>query len=128
MKRTIIFIVSLISLMFLLTACNTSNKDKMQGTWVADNYFAKETLGREITIKEHNITVNDDNIPDFNKVKYYNFEDKDEQKNIRFYEDKPNSDMFDKSMPDQEGMLSFDDNGNMIIDTKDAGKLKFKKK
>lgn len=128
MKKGIIFIISLISLAFLLTACNTSNKEKMQGTWVADNYFAKEALGREITINEHNIKVSDDNIPEFNKVKYYNFEDKDEQKNIRFYEDKPNSDDFDKSMSDQEGMISFDDKGNMIIDTKDAGKLKFKKK
>lgn len=128
MKKTILSIVSLVALLFVLSACNSSNKDKMQGTWIADNYFAKDTLGREMHIENNNIKVNDNDIPSFSKVKYFNFEDKDEQKNIRFYEDKPNSDAFDKSMSDQDGMLSFDGEGNMIIDTKDAGKLKFKKK
>lgn len=129
MKKVFMSIALLLGVILVLSACGKTTKDKLQGEWKADNSFATDSIGTTMTIKENNVKVVNSDEPTESTIKYFNFKDKDdkEQKHIRFYEDKPSSDLFDKEYPDLEGVLHFKDKNTIEIDTKLDGTYKFTK-
>lgn len=132
MKKTIVFLTFLLGLTIVLSGCssNKTNKEKMQGTWSADNPAAKRFIdGNGIKIKDDKIKVikPKSNVSKSVLLNNFNFED-DEQKNIRFYTEPKDDKYFDKDSPDEEGILHFEDNDTMIIEKELDEPYKFKRK
>ncbi|WP_145450363.1 hypothetical protein [Staphylococcus hominis] len=127
MKKTIYFITTLVILTIVLSACSKDNKDLMQGTWKADTPTTKDEIGEELVIKDQDIKVNDDNglLTETDYLKYFNFKDKDQTK-IRMYNEKGNSDDYDKDLPKIEGKLSISKD-KMTIKDKINGDYIFRK-
>ncbi|MGW8027992.1 hypothetical protein ACWEYW_13215 [Staphylococcus xylosus] len=127
MRKIVIGLVCLFSLALILSGCDKSNKEKLQGTWKADNSDAIESIGEEMTIKGNNIKVKSD---EEEPIKYFNFKDKDDDnpKYIRFYTDKSSSKYYNAEYPDREGVLHFKDNDTIEINTSLDGTYIFKRK
>lgn len=124
MKKTFYLLAILCVLTLILSACSKDNKDKMQGTWKADTITTKNDIGEKMTINGQTIKVSDnDTISEDDKLKYFNFKNKNNTK-IRLYNDKKDSDTYDKDIPTIEGKLIFSDD-KMTIKTKTNEKYEF---
>ena len=131
MKKIITFLVFLLSLTIVLSGCSTNktNKEKMQGTWSADNPAAKRFIeGTGMKIKDDQIKIvnPESDVSESVLLNNFNFKD-EEQKNIRFYTEPKNDKYFDKDSPDEEGMLHFEDKDTMIIEKDLDEPYKFKR-
>jgi len=112
MKKLVLGVVFLASLLLILSACGNGTQNKMQGDWQADNDMAESYIGKEMKIEGDKVKVSGkgDSGTD---IKYFDFKDKDddESKYIRFYTSEPKDDDFDKKDTTLEGEVEFDDNG-----------------
>jgi len=131
MKKTIIFLTFLLGSAIVLSGCsnNKTNKEKMQGTWSADNSAAKRFIdGTGMKIKDDQIKIinPESDVAKSVLLNNFNFKD-DEQKNIRFYTEPKDDEYFDKDSPDEEGIIHFEDNDTMVIEEELDEPYKFKR-
>ncbi|MGV3125175.1 hypothetical protein ACEE94_10575 [Staphylococcus epidermidis] len=126
MIKLLKFIAFIAVLLIVLTGCGKTSKDKLQGTWKAENSFAIDAIGEQMTIKDNNVKVKG---AEGTPIKYFNFKDKNdkESKYIRFYTEKSTSEFYDAENPHKEGVLHFKDNNTIEIDTSLDGTYIFKK-
>lgn len=123
MKNIIKIGLIVVSLLIVLSACGKSNKDKLQGTWIAQNQATAEEFGNEITINKNNIKSTDDLA-----YKYFNFKD-DKETQINFFDENPQSEYFDKESPALETNMKLEKDDTLIIKDDDTTfEYKFMKK
>ena len=128
MKKIIMGTIFIASMLIVLSACGNSNQDKMQGNWKPKNIQAKDYVGKKMEINKQNVKTVGTTEKGENVV-YFNFKDKDSEnpKRVRLYTSKPKDKDFDKSNPNLEGDLSFENNGKLMIIDCDGIKFKFNK-
>lgn len=125
MKKLVYMAIVCSIALLTLTACNQSNKDKLQGTWTADNEYAMMGLGHKIEFKGDKVNISGNEEATFT-VTDYAF--KDENEDYIYFADNPDSEEDIKDYPSVEGSLEFIDDNHIKIITTDDGTYEYKKK